>query len=129
METGTVIPGSKLLQTGTFGLVEEQGAAIGARTLTEVIDRFEGRGFDAQFGAREGAAIRCFTCRATFPAAEAGVEALERLEGASDPDDMAAVAALCCPRCSARGTLVLKYGPDSTPEDGEVLLALGNRSG
>ena len=109
--------------------MQEDGTATGASTLTEVIDRFEARGYGAQFGAREGAEILCFTCRATFPAGDAGIEALERLEGASDPDEMAAVVAMCCPRCGARGTIVLKYGPESASEDGEVLLALGDRAG
>ncbi len=106
-----------------------EGTAEGASTLTQVIDQFEAQGFGAHFGAREGAQILCFSCRASFPAAEAAIQDLERLEGASDPDDMAAVAALCCPRCGARGTIVLKYGPESTAEDGEVLLALGDRAG
>ncbi|MGH8972723.1 MAG: hypothetical protein ACRD0C_05905 [Acidimicrobiia bacterium] len=101
----------------------------GATTLTVVIDELESRGYGAQFGAREGGEILCFTCRDTFPAGEARIDALERLEGASDPDDMAAVAAMGCPRCGARGTIVLKYGPESTPEDAEVLLALGDRAG
>ncbi|MDQ3943789.1 MAG: hypothetical protein M3357_01260 [Actinomycetota bacterium] len=109
--------------------MKEEGTATGASTLTEVIDRFEADGYGAQFGAREGAEILCFTCRDSFPAGDADIEALERLEGASDPDDMAAVAALRCPRCGARGTIVLKYGPESAPEDGEVLLALGDRAG
>jgi hypothetical protein len=109
--------------------MQNESMAAGASTLTEVIDQFEAHGYEAQFGAREGAEILCFTCRATFPAGEAGMDAMERLEGASDPDDMAVVAAICCPRCGARGTLVLKYGPESTPEDGEVLLALSDRAG
>ena len=109
--------------------MRDDGTAAGASTLTEVIDRFEADGYRGQFGARDGAEILCFTCRATFPAGDAGIDALERLEGASDPDDMAAVGAMSCPRCGARGTIVLKYGPESTPEDGEVLLALGDRAG
>jgi hypothetical protein len=108
--------------------MHDEGTATGARTLTEVIEQFEGRGYGAHFGAREAGHILCFTCRDTFPAGDAGIDALERLEGASDPDDMAAVAAMRCPRCGARGTIVLKYGPESTPEDGEVLLALGDRA-
>src|ERR671918_1887982 len=68
---------------GTFGLMGDEGTATGASTLTEVIDRFETQGYDAQFGAREGAQIRCFACRATFPAEDAGIDAMERLEGAS----------------------------------------------
>lgn len=124
-----VIPGSKSAQTGYFGRMPDDHTATGGSTLTGVIEQLESQGYQGQFGAREGAEILCFTCRVTFPAGEAGIDSLERLEGASDPDDMAAVAAMCCPRCGARGTIVLKYGPESTPEDGEVLLALGDRAG
>jgi len=52
------------------------------------------------------------------------VDALRRLEGASDPDDMIVVAAVSCPKCGAKGTLVLKYGPEATPEESEVLRSL-----
>jgi hypothetical protein len=52
------------------------------------------------------------------------VSALARVEGASDPDDMAAVVAVTCPRCSARATLVVKYGPEASAADADVLLAL-----
>ena len=52
------------------------------------------------------------------------VHSLCRLEGASDPDDMAAVVALTCPNCQAKVVLVLKYGPDATAEEADVLLAL-----
>lgn len=64
------------------------------------------------------------TCGAESPAAEATVDALLRTEGASDPDDMAAVVGLTCPRCSARGTIVLAYGPAASAEDTDVLVAL-----
>ena len=59
------------------------------------------------------------------PAAEAPVLELRRLEGASDPDDMLAIAAIECPNCAHRGSLVLNYGPTATAEDSAVLLALG----
>lgn len=52
------------------------------------------------------------------------VDSLYRVEGASDPDDMAAVVAVTCPRCSAKGALVLKYGPEASGADADVLLAL-----
>jgi hypothetical protein len=128
LETERSFPVPADPKPGTFGYMHDEGST-GGTTLTEVIDRLESRGYGAQFGAREGGEILCFTCRNAFPAGEADIEALERLEGASDPDDMAAVAAMRCPRCDAQGTLVLKYGPESTPEDGEVLLALGDRAG
>jgi hypothetical protein len=52
------------------------------------------------------------------------LEVLDRTEGASDPADMVAVAALVCPRCGARGTVALKYGPEASPEEDEVLRLL-----
>ncbi len=97
--------------------------------MTDVISGYEKQGFTGQFGARPGKQIQCFTCREAFPAGEAAFEALSRLEGASDPADMAAVGAVVCPRCGARGTIVLKYGPDSTPEEADALLVLENHRG
>lgn len=52
------------------------------------------------------------------------MHALCRVEGASDPDDMAAVVAVVCPRCSAKDALVLGYGPAASGADADVLLAL-----
>ena len=96
----------------------------GPATILEVIAELEADGFTGQFGARPGGRIMCFTCRQDFPAADTGLQTIHRLEGASDPDDMAAIGALCCPRCDARGTIVLKYGPESSAEEAEALLVL-----
>ncbi len=52
------------------------------------------------------------------------MHALRRTEGASDPADMLAVVALCCPACDTRGTAVLNYGPEATVDDAEVLVGL-----
>ncbi len=93
-------------------------------TLVEVIRRFEREGYTAQMAAEPGGLIRCFTCQRDSPAAEVHLEVLRRTEGASDPADMVAVAALACPRCGARGTVALKYGPDASPEEDEVLRQL-----
>jgi hypothetical protein len=98
----------------------------GAQTLTAILDRLGADGFTGQFGVREGAAVLCFTCRNESPASALRVETLRRLEGQSDPDDLLAVVPLTCPHCGARGTLVLHYGPESTPEEADVLLALAD---
>jgi hypothetical protein len=92
--------------------------------LVEVINEFEAGGFDAQFVPDGNGWLLCLACHQRSRADEVGVRALRRLEGASDPADMAAVVALECPHCGARGTVVLKYGPDATPEDAEVLRLL-----
>ena len=99
----------------------EQGEA---QTLRGVIEEFERAGYIGQFGARTGGVVRCFTCQYDFGPADAEVETLRRLEGASDPDDMLAVLPLACPQCATRGTLVLAYGPEASIEDSEVLAAL-----
>jgi hypothetical protein len=95
-----------------------------ARSLGEILAMYEADGFTAQFGAREGGRIVCFSCHFEGPAEEFELVSLSRTEGASDPDDMLAVAALRCPQCGASGTLILNYGPESSEEDTEVLQRL-----
>jgi hypothetical protein len=95
------------------------------RPLSSVIDDLEaGRG-SGQFRAVDGGRIQCLTCREIAPAAEQRAEPMERLEGASDPDDQAGVVMVTCSSCGAEGSLVLRYGPDAPIEDAEVLRALG----
>ncbi len=96
-----------------------------AASVGEIISTLEAAGFTAQMAARPGGMILCFTCHQESPASEVQVEALGRTEGASDPADMLAVAGLICPRCGARGTVVLGYGPEADPDDAEVLVSLG----
>lgn len=98
-----------------------------ATTLKEALDRFEATGYTGQFAARAGTQVICFTCHEESPAANVGLAALIRIEGASDPDDEVAVAALDCPRCQAKGTVALTYGPEAPVDDAEVLAALEDR--
>ncbi|MGQ0520313.1 MAG: hypothetical protein ACT4PX_04060 [Actinomycetota bacterium] len=97
--------------------------AADGTTLVEIIRRFEERGYRAQMAAEPGCLLRCFACRVDSPAAAVHLDALRRTEGASDPADMVAVAAVRCPSCGAGGTVALKYGPGATPEEAEVLHA------
>lgn len=71
-----------------------------------------------------GGEVRCEVCSQTTPADELTVEELQRVEGASDPDEMAAVIPVECPHCGAHDVLVLKYGPDASEADADVLAAL-----
>ena len=100
----------------------------GDKTIDEVLAGMEADGFGGQMAARPGGAVVCFSCREDSPAAEVSLHALHRIEGASDPDDMLAVAALVCPRCGARATVVLGYGPEADPDESDVLAALGHAS-
>ncbi len=95
-------------------------------TLAEILSTFELEGYKGQMAARPGGRVLCLSCRTETEAAAMHVDALRRTEGASDPDDMLAVAALQCPACRSFGTLVLGYGPESDSDDAEVLALLGD---
>jgi len=104
----------------------EPGYAPEARSLSEILAMYEAQGFTSQFGTRPGGRIICFTCHTVVPAEECELVSLSRTEGASDPDDMLAIAALRCQKCGAQGTLVLNYGPESGEDDVDVLRRLEN---
>lgn len=98
--------------------------ASGGRTLREILAMYEADGFTAQLGVRPGGRIVCFNCRHEAPAEKYELVSLARTEGASDPDDMLAIAALRCPDCGIAGTLIMNYGPESSEDDVDVLRAL-----
>lgn len=101
-----------------------QHERIEGATVADALARFEAAGFTGQFGPRPDGRVMCFSCRATVDARAVELHELWRTEGASDPSAMAAVAAVACPDCHARGTLVLSYGPAGAAEDGTVLRRL-----
>ena len=104
--------------------LQDTSYARDGRGLLEVIDALAQRGWSDQATPLEGAQVRCEVCGATTPAPDVQIDALARVEGASDPDDMAAVVALTCGHCSAKIALVLSYGPEASMADADVLLAL-----
>jgi hypothetical protein len=103
---------------------DQSRGARGARTISEVLGLLERDGFTGQFRVLDGGRLQCLTCRNELDARDVHLEQLERLEGPTDPADMVAVAALRCPKCSTRGTVVLTYGPEASLEDSDVLVAL-----
>lgn len=117
----------------SFDVTIGRGTPSDNTTLLDVLHRYEGAGYASQFGAATapdgGVGVRCFACRTVSSPQAVEVVSLRRLEGASDPDDMIAVVAMQCPSCGARGTLALGYGPDSAPEEAELLLHLDDRRG
>jgi hypothetical protein len=84
------------------------------------------QGWAEQATPIEGGEVRCEVCGEGTAADEVAIEAFYRLEGASDPDDMAAVVAFTCPHCDAKDVLVLKYGPDASGAESDVLLGLSD---
>lgn len=103
---------------------ELAGVARDASTITDVLAAYESAGYNGQFIVRPEAVLECTNCRAGFPGSAAKIDALRRLEGASDPDDMLVIVALVCPRCDAHGTVVLGYGPAASEEDAAALVDL-----
>lgn len=93
-------------------------------SITEVLARYESKGFEGQFSSRPGSTLHCHMCDGDEPAAQAPVLAMHRIEGASDPSDAAVVAAIECPACGGMGTIVLTYGPEAGQDDSAVLAEL-----
>lgn len=101
----------------------EPGVPQGNLTIDEVVDDFARKGFEASLTPLEGGRVRDPASGAEVDAAELQVHEYRRLEGASDPADMSLVAAVSLPG-GARGALVVGYGPNAGPADGDVLLRL-----
>lgn len=101
------------------------GAPSDNTTLVSVLQEFGASGHPADFGLGDGPVLRCPQC--DHETADVIVDRTRRLEGASDPADMAMVVAVRCPRCDAAGTAVLRFGPEASAEEGELLRSLDER--
>lgn len=98
--------------------------ARGASSVFEVLRDLEAEGYTEDMTARAGGHVRCGACGDESAAGEFRTGELRRVEGASDPGDMSAVLGITCPRCRARGVLVVMYGPEAGADDSDVLAAL-----
>jgi hypothetical protein len=96
-------------------------------TLTAVLEAYATAGFVGSFTVTEDSRLQCHECEVVSAAADVEMASMQRLEGASDPDDMSAIIAITCPACSSQGTLILGFGPTAPAEDGDVLAALRDR--
>ncbi len=103
------------------------GVPSDTTTLVSVLAALSADGFDGDFFVTEEVQLRCGDCRADVDPTEAVLHGLRRLEGASDPADMAAVLSLECPRCGAKGTAVVRFGPEAAPHEDEVLAAIDDQ--
>lgn len=102
------------------------GAPSDNATMVGVLGGFRERGFVADFFVTPDSTVRCGACRHEMPPEELDLDLMRRVEGASDPSDMAAILGLCCPSCGAKGTAIVKFGPEAGPEEDDVLRALGD---
>jgi hypothetical protein len=102
----------------------EPGSPSDYTTLVDILAEFAADGYVENFTITRDGRVRCACCSHIDEPADMSMTALRRLEGASDPDDMVAVLGLVCPKCGAKGTVVLKYGPGTTEEELAVLSAV-----
>jgi hypothetical protein len=90
-------------------------------TLVQVLSELRDQGYDMDFFVDEdNGSVCCGACRACQSPTEVQLDGLRRLEGASDPADMAAVLALSCATCGRKGTAVVRFGPEASA--GEAIL-------
>jgi hypothetical protein len=66
-------------------------------TLTAVLASYDSAGFDAQLAATDEGQVHCYSCGSNADPHDVKLHSLRRLEGASDPADMIAIAAVFCP--------------------------------
>lgn len=106
------------------GMDPVPGAPSDNTTAVSLIDDLRGQGYDVDFVVGEGGVVRCTQCRHEEPPADVVVDVFRRLEGASDPADMSAILAMTCRECGAKGVVMVGYGPNASPDDGDLLLAV-----
>lgn len=93
-------------------------------TLVEVLAELSGLGYTTEFFVHADGRLCCRVCGVCAEPGTVKVESLRRLEGASDPGDMAAVLAVQCHVCGGRGLAVVRYGPEAGPGEAAFLSGL-----
>ena len=78
-------------------------------------------GFTEDVQVTEDGRLCCRRCGHCVAAEDMELLTLRRVEGASDPGDMAAVLGLQCPGCGLKGAAVVRFGPEAGPGDELVL--------
>jgi len=99
------------------------------RGLDEILADLEADGFTCAMTPLAGGTVRCGACGQGPPAGDFVVAQLRRTDGASDPGDMSAIAAITCPSCGTKGTVVVRFGPEAGEADDDVLAALDRPGG
>jgi len=90
-------------------------------TLTSILTGLASDGYEHDFSVvPDIASLRCGACSTISPAESFDIDAIRRLEGASEPDEMMSVVIARCPACGARGVAVLGYGPSASADDAAV---------
>jgi hypothetical protein len=94
-------------------------------SLAATVDDLTAQGWSEEFAARDGMLV-C-GCGHVMAPADVQIDRVVRFEGASDPDDEAAVFALTCGDCGMKGLYVVAYGPSMSGADADVVAQLARR--
>jgi hypothetical protein len=91
-------------------------------TLVEVLAELAESGYEVDFFVEEETGqVCCSACRSCQDPDAVALEGMRRLEGASDPADMAVVLAIRCPSCDRKGTAIIRFGPEASAGEAMVL--------
>ncbi len=93
-------------------------------SVTSVLETFADDGWTENHVARPGGTMKCGRCGTETGSSELRVDAMHRVEGASDPEDMQMVLGIVCPNCEAHGALVASYGAAASEQDSEFVVDL-----
>lgn len=96
-------------------------------SLSQTVDDLTARGWTTEFTAVDGAQLTCGTCGQAVSPTDVHIDSVNRFEGASDPDDEAAVFALSC-GTGCKGVYIVAYGPSMPGNDADVVAQLSRRS-
>jgi hypothetical protein len=94
-------------------------------TLAQAVERLTAAGYEHDFRA-EPEGLRAVGTGCVYAPESLVIEEALRFEGASDPQDEAALFALRCEAHGTRGTYVVAYGPAMDPLDVEIVRRLSN---
>jgi len=95
-------------------------------TVTEAVAFLTDQGYVDELDIAAGGLV-CPAADGSHPLASAVIDHQFRFEGPSDPADESIVLGITLPQWGRKGVLVSAYGPDTPPEQAEVLLALTRR--
>jgi hypothetical protein len=94
-------------------------------TEREAVERMEAQGYTHHFFLTEEG-VRCPECRSEVLAPEeVTVDAMERTEGDSNPEEEAIVLAVSDGPCGHKGVLVSGFGPEVSGPIADIVRRLG----
>lgn len=104
-------------------------SAAGTTTVITMLQELAAVGYGNHFcPAPPPSSLYCGACGSVSAVAMFNEAWARRLEGASGSDDMVIVFAARCPVCSHGGSVVLRFGPKSSPADAAIVARIPDHS-